>query len=166
MSPYDYDRRRSLSAAGRYYHGTSSDFDSFDLTKAGARDFGDFGLGVYLTPSSGLAKSYAYASAKKTRREPKVLAVRARVNNTANLDDKVLQQQVATTLQIPFPEKNLSAGSHQTRPRAEAVAITDYLRSLGYDSGLGRSGKEFVVFDPRLLSIERVYAEEDFNMML
>ena len=161
--PHDYDRRRT--AGKRYYHGTSSDFDRFDLTKAGERDFGDFGVGVYLTPSAQLARSYAYASAKKTHREPKILAVRVQAHKTADLDDGPLQREISTTLEIPFPDKTLQAGAPQTRPRSEALAITEFLREKGYDSGLGRAGRELVVYDPRLLSIERVYTAEDFSIL-
>jgi hypothetical protein len=158
---HDYDRRWLKTAAARlpgslFYHGTASDFDAFDLSASGARDFGDFGFGVYLTPSTTMARGYAYASAKRTHGEPKVLTVSVRLHNTADFDDPKLQSQIAETLAIPFPHKALTTGTRQTRPRSEAIAITDYVRALGYDSGLARNGKELVVYDPRAITIESV----------
>lgn len=41
------------------YHGTSSDIESFDPDKLQSRDFGFAGRGVYTTPDTGVARSYA-----------------------------------------------------------------------------------------------------------
>jgi len=158
---YDY-RATRVATSGRYYHGTASNFDKFDLDKAGARDYGDFGVGVYLTPSGHLAGMYAYDAAKKTGGEPVVLQVRVRAHKTADFDDVELQKQVAQALGIPFPEKALNTGlGKQTRPASEAKAITQYMQSLGYDSGLARNGKELVVYDSHDISIEEVHPAAD-----
>ena len=161
MKTYSYDRRY---ASRHYYHGTSGDFTEFELSEAGARDFGDFGLGIYLTPSSVLARTYAYASAKKTGREPKVLVVNVRVRKTADVDDPDLQKRIADATGAPFPKR--LTGGPQTRPRSEATAITRFLQSGGYDSALGRGGKELVVFDPHLLSIERSVPAEEAGYLI
>lgn len=91
---------------------------------------------------------YAYDSARKTGRDPKVLAVDVQLRKTADLDDTEIQTRISVSLGIPFP-KSLQAGSPQTRPRAEAVAITEFLQNDGYDSAIGRGGNELVVYDPR-----------------
>ena len=148
----------------RFYHGTSTRFGSFDLDKAGARDFGDFGLGVYLTPSSQLAAQYAYASAKRTKGEPVVAVVEVHVHKTADFDDKAFEQQVAEATRVPFP-KVLSGPGPQTRPRADAVAITKYLQSEGYDSALARNGKELIVYDVSALRIESVRDAADASFL-
>jgi hypothetical protein len=107
-----------------------------------------------------LARVYARDSAKKSGRDPKVLIVNVRVHKTADLDDPDLQKRLTEELDIPFP-KRLSAGRQQTRPKGEALAITRFLKSLGYDSAVGGNGLELVVFDPRNLRIEEEYTLEE-----
>jgi hypothetical protein len=41
------------------YHGTTDDFESFDIDKAGKNDSGWYGKGVYLTPDTDTASAYA-----------------------------------------------------------------------------------------------------------
>jgi diguanylate cyclase (GGDEF)-like protein len=41
------------------YHGTTADFSKFDLSKAGQKDHGFFGSGIYLTPDSKVAGAYS-----------------------------------------------------------------------------------------------------------
>lgn len=166
MYTASYDYRYAASLSGKYYHGTSSKFDKFDLDHAGARDWGDFGVGVYLTPSGRLAAMYAYDSAKKTHGEPIILQCKVRARKTADLDDPEMQAQIANALDIPFPHKAIGSGMHQTRPKSEAEAITRYLRSLGYDSGLGRGGKELAVYETDAITIDRTIPAEDGAYLL
>lgn len=149
----------------RFYHGTSYEFTAFDLSKAGARDFGDYGYGVYLTPSARMAANYAWASAKKTKQPAKVIAVTVHLQKTADFDDPAFRTQVFESLGLPV-DKALSGSGPQTRPRADSVAITKYMQGQGYDSGLARGGKELVVYDARLLTIDEVYPAEDAGGLL
>jgi hypothetical protein len=134
------------------YHGTAGDFDSFDLSFAGERDYGDYGIGVYLSPSATLARMYAYNASKRRSQPPLILKVEHHLQRTANFDDPEFQKQVAAETGAPFPKK-LSAGGKQTRPKEESEAITRYLVSQGYDSATAYGGKEIVAYDPSKLQI-------------
>lgn len=145
----------------RLYHGTSGDFDQFDLTYAGTRDYGDFGIGIYLTPSSTLASMYANNAYKENGQEPFVYVVEHNLQNPANFDDPAFVKQVADALDIPFPKKLLPGSGKQSRPKEESLAITKYVTDLGYDSAVGRDGKEIVAYDPsKLRIVEKVPAGE------
>jgi len=142
------------------YHGTAGDFESFDLDFAGERDYGDYGIGIYLSPSATLARMYAYDTAKRRSQPPLVLKVEHHLQKTADFDDPEFQTQVAAATGVPFPKK-LTGGGKQTRPRAESEAITSHLTNQGYDSAMAYNGKEIVAYDPsKLRIIEKADPEE------
>jgi len=114
------------------YHGTSHEFNNFDLHRAGERDFGDIGVGIYLTFHPRLAQMYAYESAKNSGGEPIVLVIKHTLKNIADLSDEKLLSQITQETGAPFPKKlDLIAGK-QTRSHEESLAITHYLKKLGY----------------------------------
>ena len=49
-----------------FFHGTAANFKNFDISKSGTVRSGDFGKGVYLTPSKGIADSYRADAVKRT----------------------------------------------------------------------------------------------------
>lgn len=140
----------------RLLHGTSSSFDEFDLSHVGQRDFGDFGYGIYLTKKDGLAKAYAYESAKASGGEPVVLEVIADVTSMADFDDPELFNALTNETGVPA-EKELFPGQKQTRPKADSLAIRDFLISRGFDGVYGRGRSEVVIFDSSKLRIVRKF---------
>ena len=61
------------------YHGTSDDFDTFDLNSSGRKDTGWLGKGVYMTTSPDIASSYA--SLKPGSAGQNVMPLFAKVEN-------------------------------------------------------------------------------------
>lgn len=51
------------------YHGTSSNFDKFDLSLVGTKQYSDWGKGIYLTPSKSTADYYRTEANKKQNTE-------------------------------------------------------------------------------------------------
>ena len=147
----------SILSGRTAYHGTNQIIKQFDKNFFGQRDYGDFGMGVYLSSSERLALNYAYDAAKRGGK-PIVLSIRMNVSKTANFDDADFVNKVAKATNAPFP-KIIAAGNNQSRPKEEAENITRFLISLRYDSAVGRNGKEIVVYDPSKLSIEGYYDE-------
>lgn len=146
------------------YHGTARDFDEFSLDFAGERDYGDWGLGVYLSPSSGLARMYAYNKAKEIKQPPIVMRVRHQLQKSADLDSPILQAELTRLFGIPFP-KVLKNGV-QTRPKQEAMQITQYLMSQGFDSAKAQYGREIVAYDPNKLQIIEKVTEDRFDFLI
>jgi len=140
-----------LKFAGiKLLHGTSSSFNQFDLSFAGQRDWGDYGVGVYLTPSDYMAKEYAAEAVKSRGGKPVVYLVEANVSSLANMDDPGLLSDVSKNTDAPFPKK-LETGQKQSRPEQESRNITEFLIQLGYDGA--RHGKEYIIFDPAKINI-------------
>lgn len=150
---------------GYLYHGTARDFDEFSLDFAGERDYGDHGLGVYLTPSSRLAIIYAYDKAKAIKQPPIIMKVRHSLQKIADLDNPILQTQITNQLKIPFP-KVLKAGVTQTRPKEESLAITQYLTSMGFDGATALHGREIVAYDPNKLQIVEKVTQDRFDFLI
>jgi len=84
------------------YHGTTEVFDKFDTSRAGRRDSGNLGRGVYLSTDSDMAMSYAEENVERFGGEPVVLEVEHNLENVANFNDHVndLRQ-----LGVNFPPK-------------------------------------------------------------
>lgn len=143
-------------AAIKLLHGTSSNFTEFDLSFAGRRDWGDFGLGVYLTRSDGLAKMYAQDSVKDYGGDPIVYLVEANVSNLADMDDPNLLSKVSNETSALFPKEN-KPGEPQSRPEQESRDITELLTRLGYDGVTLNDARECVVFDPAKIKILESY---------
>ncbi len=55
------------------YHGTSSDFDTFEMSKFGQTDSGWYGEGFYFTGRKEQAESYAKSSAARTKGTPRIV---------------------------------------------------------------------------------------------
>jgi|6_EtaG_2_1085325.scaffolds.fasta_scaffold06269_8 GNAT superfamily N-acetyltransferase len=136
----------------RLLHGTSSEFEQFDLSFAGERDWGDFGLGVYLTRSDGVARSYADDAVKAKGGVPVIYEVEADVYNVANMDDPEIWSIISEKTGI-IQEKVLIPGEKQSRPEQDSKVISEVLVSMGYDAAKGRNGYEWVVFDPSKIRI-------------
>jgi len=67
-----------------FYHGTTSDFDKFDLEKAGKNDSGWYGRGIYLTPDPDTASAYTQYQeyAQRTGADgANVLPLRVKIKN-------------------------------------------------------------------------------------
>lgn len=141
---------------GSLYHGTNKTFDSFDLDFVGTRDWGDFGVGVYLSTRSTLAITYANEAVKHGGGEPVIYVIRANLSNVASFDELM---EGIRSVQVPEKKDTTRMPSGlQTRPEADSRAITQYMMSRGFDSA--QVGQEMVVYDPSLLSITRVIPAE------
>ena len=150
----------------KLYHGTTGNFDNFDINLAGSRDYGDFGLGVYMTPSSTLAISYANSAARTNGQEPMVFVIQHSLQNPANFDDSEFKSKVFESLGIPM-DKEINSGQKQTRPKEDAIAISKFVTSLGHDCATARGGKEFIAYDTSKLQIvEKIPAKDARNRIL
>ena len=112
------------------YHGTKHDFTVFALKHPERMDEGWLGYGVYLTNDPGLAESYAMR--KKGPAEPRVMEVRAQLQN-------------------PYIATAQDKNTISRKGAAESARATESLKRLGHDGVLLRlenGSIEVVVFDP------------------
>lgn len=144
-------------SGGSLYHGTNKNFESFDLTFAGVRDWGDFGVGVYLSTRSTLAISYAYDAAKKNGGEPVVCVVKANLSNMGSFEELMEAiRSIKVPLDEDFPQHPVGG---QPRSIADSQEITEFMTSRGFDSAM--VGQQVVVYDPSLLSITKVVSADE-----
>lgn len=134
------------SSVRTLYHGTNRIFPWFSIDKAGRRDSGNLGRGVYLSSSMNIAKAYAEDHAKWWGGYPVVLVVRADLRKTAIFDD-ALVELLREDLGISFPP--------EARDEGRSLALTRWFLSRGYDSLQVTS--EVVVFDSSRLSIQGAF---------
>ncbi len=127
------------------YHGTNKKLDRFDLLYAGTRDWGDYGVGVYLSSSPELAAMYADDAVVKGGGEPWVHVVKSNLRNIASFDDLTTVCKEVTGHEYCPPHG---------RDEEEAREITRRMMAKGFDSV--QIDKQFVVYDPSLLKITRV----------
>ena len=136
------------------YHGTTEVFDKFDTSRAGRRDSGNLGRGVYLSTDSDMAMSYAEENVERFGGDPVVLEVEHNLENVANFNDHVndLRQ-----LGVNFPPK--------ANDPERSAKLTEYFTEKGFDAA--NMGHEVVVFDANKLNIKGVgdipSAEEAFK---
>ena len=125
------------------YHGTTEVFDKFDTSRAGRRDSGNLGRGVYLSTDSDMAMSYAEENVERFGGEPVVLEVEHNLENVANFNDHVndLRQ-----LGVNFPPK--------ANDPERSAKLTEYFTEKGFDAA--NMGHEVVVFDANKLNIKGV----------
>ena len=125
------------------YHGTTEVFDKFDTSRAGRRDSGNLGRGVYLSTDSDMAMSYAEENVGRFGGEPVVLEVEHNLENVANFNDHVndLRQ-----LGVNFPPK--------ANDPERSAKLTEYFTEKGFDAA--NMGHEVVVFDANKLNIKGV----------
>ena len=125
------------------YHGTTEVFDKFDTSRAGRRDSGNLGSGVYLSTDSDMAMSYAEENVERFGGEPVVLEVEHNLENVANFNDHVndLRQ-----LGVNFPPK--------ANDPERSAKLTEYFTEKGFDAA--NMGHEVVVFDANKLNIKGV----------
>lgn len=142
---------------GSLYHGTNKTFDSFDLSFAGARDWGDFGVGIYLSSRSSLAISYAHEAVKNGGGEPIIYVIKANLSNVASFDELM---EAIRSIEVPLNEDfPAHPAGGQPRSEADSRTITQYMTSHGFDAAM--VGQQVVVYDPSLLSVTRVLSAED-----
>ena len=130
------------------YHGSNKKFNAFDLSFAGARDWGDWGIGIYCSTSPTLAEIYAEEAVQKGGGKPYLYKVRANLRNIAT--EEVLYETIES-VGLPI-NKVVIPGEPQTRPEMDSRQITEKMLELGFDAALRRSG-EMVVYDPSALKI-------------
>lgn len=146
-------------SGGNLYHGTNKTFDSFDISFAGARDWGDYGVGVYLGTTPGLAISYAHEAVKNNGGGvPVVYVVRANLTNVANFDELMEGIRSVGVPEQKDPSQFRDDGM-QSRPEDDSRGITEFMISRGFDAA--KVGTEVCVYDPSLLSITRVVSVEE-----
>lgn len=124
------------------YHGTTEKFDRFELARAGRRDSGNLGRGIYLSADVEVAQMYAERNSERFGGVPTVYRVQANIGDVAVLD-ATLRKRLTEEAGVPFP------------PRAQDPERSERLRTWflanGFDSV--KSGDEYVVFDPKRLKI-------------
>ena len=125
------------------YHGTTEAFDKFDVGRAGRRDSGNMGRGIYLSKDSDIAMRYAEENSDRFGGEPLVLEVEHSLENVADFDGHIndLRQ-----LGVNFPP--------DADDPERSAKLTKYFTGKGYDAA--NSGHEVVVFDADKLSIKGV----------
>jgi len=120
-------RRMGFDVDTPLYHGTRSDFEGFDIARAGQNDHGVNGRGVYLTPDASTANVYAQLS--RVGDAPNILPTFARVRNPLELDSAMLP-----------------------RNAEESIALTERAKARGHDGIVTRTRdgqlNEVIVFDP------------------
>ena len=126
----------SITPETPLYHGTRHDFETFVVGHPERKDAGWLGRGVYLTDSPDVAE--AYARNKRGPVSPRVMEVRAHLQNPYVVDD-----QKDPDLKRKIAEKGERA----------TLAMTDELRRLGHDGVIlplseGGRSREIVVLDP------------------
>ena len=127
-------------------------FRQFRLDKAGRRDSGNLGRGIYLTKDPTFAMRYAEANTKKWGGEPVVLKVVARINKIADFYKMI--PQMKEELGVKFPPKG------QDLKRSEK--LRQWFIGQGFDAA--EAGSEIVVFEPKKLNIvgqEQVKTERE-----
>lgn len=122
------------------YHGTKSQFDRFDLKKAGASDPGLLGEAIYFTPSEDQARTFAESPHYGKGDMPNVLTAYVSLQNPAIIEDGVL------------PDGRRLTDAHPNGiSRQSGEALNKELKKAGYDGALFRSGADLmqvVAFDP------------------
>ncbi len=140
---------------GTLYHGTNKTFESFDISFAGARDWGDFGIGFYFSTSPELAISYSYDAAKKSGGEPVIHVIKTNLKNVATFEELM---EVIRSVGAP-EEKDLTPGMAQTRSEAQSRGITERMLELGFDGAM--VGQQMVVYDRASLNIIRSVSPDE-----
>jgi phosphopantetheine adenylyltransferase len=127
------------------YHGTKSDFNTFQMGQADRRDGGWFGDGFYLTGSKDLANSYAIHERDHalTKRSANVMPVYVKMENP---------------YRINLSGMSFSEGSNFTQKFGGNDGFKAWLNENGYDgvigyrdidiAGQGAEHWEVVAFDP------------------
>jgi len=147
-------KQAGSSYQGTLYHGSNKSFDSIDLYFAGLRDWGDYGLGVYLSTTSGLAKMYAEAATQRNGGKQTIHVVKANLRNVASFDE--LMEGIRSNSPL---EKEILPGEPQTRPEADSRGITKHMMEMGFDSAM--VGKQVVVYDLSCLEIVKQLSPEE-----
>jgi tRNA nucleotidyltransferase/poly(A) polymerase/DNA topoisomerase IB len=148
--PFDKMAAQAARVASRWidaaslilYHGTTREFKKFDLSKAGKRDSGNLGRGIYLSRDPTFAMRYAEDNAKRWGGDPVVLKVRAQVGKIAPFYK--MMPQMKEELGTAFPPR---PGGDPAR----SEELRQWFMAKGFDAA--EAGSEFVVFDPRKLKI-------------
>lgn len=143
------------------YHGSNKRFDAFDLSFAGVRDWGDWGIGIYCSTHPYMAEIYAYEAVQKNGGEPLLYKVKADLRNFATED---VLHETLESVGLPI-EKILVPGEPQTRPEMDSRQITKKMLELGFDATLRMSG-EMVVYNPsslQIMSVENLKDQKEFG---
>lgn len=122
------------------YHGTKSDVESFDLSRAGASDPGLVGKAIYFTPSPEQASSFAESGLYGRGDAPNVIPAFVSLQNPAVIMDGVL----------PDGRRLSEAHPGGLTPKSGS-ALQKSLKRAGYDGAIFRIGDEIsqvVAFRP------------------
>ncbi len=147
---------------GTLYHGSNKEFGAFDLSFAGARDWGDYGVGIYASLNPNVAILYARDAAKYGGGEPVVYKVSARLQNVATYDELI---EAMRSVNVP-EEKDVAVtgpSGLQSRPELDSRSITRRMIDNGFDAA--RVNAEFVIYEPSALKIERIVSMEDAQFL-
>jgi len=138
------------------YHGTNTDFHSFDSDKVGSSmDAGKLGKGFYFSADSRLAGSYANMARAKTRADaPRTVPVYLSLRNPLEFDAStgaLWPKLRALSEQYGIKEDPVSdLGSNQPNP-AWSAPFAEAAKAAGHDGVILKfsDGKnEYAVFDP------------------
>jgi len=143
------------------YHGTNKSFNSFDISFSGIRDYGDFGIGIYLTPSSTLAIMYADDAVNNNGGEPIIHVVKSNLQNVATTEELM---EVIHSIEIP-ENKDLS-DNKQSRSELDSKSITKRMLDLGFDGAIARGDRgEVVIYNSSALEIIRSLSPEEASFL-
>jgi 8-oxo-dGTP pyrophosphatase MutT (NUDIX family) len=131
--------------SGVVYHGTKSEFETFDLDKAGATDPGLVGKAVYFSPSPEQAESFAKSPHYGEGDQPRTLAARVTLDDPYYIDDGVLPD--GRTLTEAHPNGITKESGRQ---------LQDEIRTAGHDGVVFRLGgdvSQVAIFDLKNVEI-------------
>lgn len=123
-----------------YYHGTSSDFDSFRPSKTG-----EFGPAVYLTTSPREASSYSKTNTQGANAGQNVIPVMIRANNLFDANEKDFWSVFKSATDSEAIEKAKAAGYSGIRFRRPVSYWDDSLKKV---VDTGEMQDHIALFDP------------------
>jgi ribosomal protein S18 acetylase RimI-like enzyme len=138
------------------YHGTKSEFDNFDLSKAGQSDAGLVGKAVYFTPTFEQAEQFSQSQFYGKGDKSRVIAARVNLKNPFVIADGRLPNGEGLSDIHP------NGITHET-----GEALRKRLQKLGYDGVIFTIGGEVTqvaVYDPAVIEIVEPNAEKGMKL--
>lgn len=142
------------------YHGTKSDFDTFNIKEAGKTDAGLIGKAFYFTPSGEQASSfsendmYGWMGAENEIKAPNVMPVYVSIQNPFIIEDGILPHNKQMLTEF-YPFGNFKGKSEK---------LQSMVKKKGYDGAIFKVNGEIVqvvVFYPT--QIKSIFNKGTFN---
>lgn len=151
-----------VDAQGRplvVYHGTSSEFNAFDISKAGAgNDKGMRGKGFYFSPNINTAKNYGNF----------LMQGYTAIKNPFVPSDFSSEEEISEIIGMPEGTFQFDPASGEFRVyQSHSGLLTSMLKDAGYDGVLYPQRQEVIAFEPsQFRSVDYVENNNMVNEML